>query len=211
MEKNTFFSKIGAAIKGGAQKVKTVFLPKIWAYIKESARKFMVTLKRNPQFIPLAMLLISFVVLSFNLTKISNTTATMNKLGMGLCAFISMLLSILSMVCMLNAFPKRQKPNKVMVGLMLAIFAIIIAADVFYCVRIYNGVYVDADAIKITVKNYFIVEAQTAMIVHIVTVALTAITVVLEPLFAKLLKKVNTSIEIEDNGEMEQIDISDED
>ena len=211
MEKNTFFSKIGAAIKGGAQKVKTVFLPKIWAYIKESARKFMVTLKRNPQFIPLAMLLISFVVLSFNLTKISNTTATMNKLGMGLCAFISMLLSILSMVCMLNAFPKRQKPNKVMVGLMLAIFAIIIAADVFYCVRIYNGVYVDADAIKITVKNYFIVEAQTAMIVHIVTVALTAITVVLEPLFAKLLKKVNTSIEIEDNCEMEQIDISDED
>ena len=211
MEKNTFFSKIGAAIKSGAQKVKTVFLPKIWAYIKESARKFMVTLKRNPQFIPLAMLLISFVVLSFNLTKISNTTATMNKMGMGLCAFISMLLSILSMVCMLNAFPKRQKPNKVMVGLMLAIFAIIIAADVFYCVRIYNGVYVDADAIKITEKNYFIVESQTAMIVHIVTVALTAITVVLEPLFAKLLKKVNTSIEIEDNGEMEQIDISDED
>ena len=211
MEKNTFFSKIWAAIKGGAQKVKTVFLPKIWANIKESARKFMVTLKRNPQFIPLAMLLISFVVLSFNLTKISNTTATMNKLGMGLCAFISMLLSILSMVCMLNAFPKRQKPNKVMVGLMLAIFAIIIAADVFYCVRIYNGVYVDADAIKITVKNYFIVEAQTAMIVHIVTVALTAVTVVLEPLFAKLLKKVNTSIEIEDNGEMEQIDISGED
>ena len=84
MEKNTFFSKIWAAIKGGAQKVKTVFLPKIWANIKESARKFMVTLKRNPQFIPLAMLLISFVVLSFNLTKISNTTATMNKLGMGL-------------------------------------------------------------------------------------------------------------------------------
>ena len=210
MEKNTFFSKEVSTKKGGAQN-KTAFLSKIWSYVKESARKFMVTLKRNPQFIPLAMLLISFVVLSFNLTKISNTTATMNKLGMGLCAFISMLFSILSMVCMLNAFPKRQKPNKVMVGLMLAIFAIIIAADAFYCVRIYNGVYVDADAIKITVKNYFIVEAQTAMIVHIVTVALTAITVVLEPLFAKLLKKVNTSIEIEDNGEMEQIDISGED
>ena len=210
MEKNTFFSKEVSTKKGGAQN-KTAFLSKIWSYVKESARKFMVTLKRNPQFIPLAMLLISFVVLSFNLTKISNTTATMNKLGMGLCAFISMLFSILSMVCMLNAFPKRQKPNKVMVGLMLAIFAIIIAADAFYCVRIYNGVYVDADAIKITVKNYFIVEAQTAMIVHIVTVALTAVTVVLEPLFAKLLKKVNTSIEIEDNGEMEQIDISGED
>ena len=71
---------------------KNVFT-KIWASVKEGARKFMVTLKRNPHYIPLVMLLISFVVLSFNLTKISNTTATMNKLGMGLCSFISMLFS----------------------------------------------------------------------------------------------------------------------
>lgn len=190
---------------------KKTFFSKIWAYIKESARKFMVTLKRNPNYIPLAMLLISFVILSLNLTKISNTTATMNKMGMGLCAFISMLLSILSMVCMLNAFPKRQKPNKVMIALMLFLFAIIITADVIYCVKVYNGVYNDADAIKITLKNYFIIEAQNAFIMHIVMMSLTAITVVLEPLFAKLLKKVNTSVEVEDNGEIEEIDISGED
>ena len=184
---------------------------KIWASVKEAARKFMVTLKRNPQFIPLTMLLVSFAILSFNLTKISNTTATMNKLGMGLCAFISMLLSILSMVCMLNAFPKRQKPKTAVVVLMLIIFAIIIAADVYYCITVIKGVTTDADAIKITAKNYFIVEAQNAVIIHIVMMFLTAISVLLEPVFAKLLKRVNTSINVEDNGEIATIDISEED
>lgn len=188
---------------------KNVFT-KIWASVKEGARKFMVTLKRNPHYIPLVMLLISFVVLSFNLTKISNTTATMNKLGMGLCSFISMLFSILSMVCMLNAFPKRKKPNLPVIILMMVIFAIIITVDVIYCIKVINGVTTDADAIKITEKNYFIVEAQNAMIAHIVTVALTMISVALEPVFAKLLKKVNTSINVEDNGEIAEIDISEE-
>lgn len=191
MEKKNIFSKIGLAIK-------------------ERARKFMVVLKRNPHFIPLAMLFIAFGVLSFNLTKISNTTATMNKSGMGLCAFISMLLSILSMVCMLNAFPKRKKPNMAMVIIMLVMFAVMIGADAIYCVKLVRGVTTDPDAITVTMKNYFIIEAQSALIAHIVTIALTAVCVVLEPVIAKLLKKVNTSIDVEDNGQIAAIDISEE-
>ena len=183
---------------------------KIWLAIKERARKFMVVLKRNPHFIPLAMLFIAFGVLSFNLTKISNTTATMNKSGMGLCAFISMLLSILSMVCMLNAFPKRKKPNMAMVIIMLVMFAVMIGADAIYCVKLVRGVTTDPDAITVTMKNYFIIEAQSALIAHIVTIALTAVCVVLEPVIAKLLKKVNTSIDVEDNGQIAAIDISEE-
>ena len=185
-------------------------LSKIGLSLKERARKFLVVLKRNPHFIPLAMLMIAFAVLSFNLTKISNTTATMNKSGMGLCAFISMLFSILSMVCMLNAFPKRKKPVMAMVVLMLLLFAIMIGADAIYLVKLVKGVTTDHDAIKVTMKNYFIVEAQLALILHIVTIALTAVTVVLEPVIAKLLKKINTSIDVEDNGEIAAIDISEE-
>lgn len=190
-------------------KEKNVF-SKIGAALKETLRRFTVTLKRNPHYIPLVMLLVSFIVLSFNLTKISNTTATLNKTGMGLCAFLSMLLSLLSMVCMLNAFPKRQKPKLAVVVLMLVLFAIIIGADVFYCIKLTNGITTDADAIKITVKNYFIVEAQNALVIHIVTVALTALFVLLEPVFAKLLRKINTSVDVEGNGDITAIDISDE-
>ena len=191
MEKKNIFSKIGLSLK-------------------EGLRKFVVVLKRNPHYIPLAMLIVSFAVLSFNLTKISNTTATMNKAWMGLCAFVSMLFSILSMVCMLNAFPKRKKPNVAMIVIMLALFAAIIVADAVYCVKLYNGVTTDTDAIKITMKNYFIVEAQNALIVHIVMMALTSVTVILEPVIAKLLKKINTSVDVEDNGEIAVIDISEE-
>ena len=191
MEKKKFFSKIG-------------FL------LKEGMRKLLVTLKRNPHFIPMTMLLVAFAVLSFNLTKISNTTAIMNKSGMGLCAFISMLLSILSMVCMLNAFPKRSKPNAAMIIIMIAFFAIMMAADITYAIKILNGVTTDVDAIKITEKNYFIVEAQTAMYAHVALLFVTLLTVVFEPLIAKLLKRINTSVDVEDNGEIAAIDISEE-
>ena len=185
-------------------------LSKTGLWFKERVRKFLVTLKRNPHFIPLAMLLIAFAVLSFNLTKISNTTAIMNKSGMGLCAFISMLLSILSMVCMLNAFPKRSKPNVVMIAIMLVFFAAMMAADIVYCIKIYNGVTTDVDAIKITAKNYFIVEAQTALYAHVALLFVTLLTVIFEPVIAKLLKRINTSVDVEDNGEIAAIDISEE-
>ena len=134
----------------------------------------------------------------------------MNKSGMGLCAFISMLLSILSMVCMLNAFPKRSKPNVAMIIIMIAFFAIMMAADITYAIKILNGVTTDVDAIKITEKNYFIVEAQTAMYAHVALLFVTLLTVVFEPLIAKLLKRINTSVDVEDNGEIAAIDISEE-
>ena len=191
MEKKNIFSKIGSTLK-------------------ERVRKFLVTLKRNPHFIPLTMLIISFVVLSFNLTKISNTTAVMNKSWMGLFAFVSMLLSILSMVCMLNAFPKRSKPNIPMVAVMLAFFAIIMTCDLLYCLKILNGVNDPIEPFKITEKNYFIVEAQMALYIHIGTMFVTTVTVVCEPIIAKLLKKINTSVDVEDNGTIAAIDITEE-
>ncbi len=184
---------------------------KLKAALKEFVRKFIVSLKKNPSVIPFAMLIISFLVFSLNLTAISNTTAKIQGIGMGLCEFCSMLFSILSMICLLNAFPKRQKPNISMIVIMLTFFAIIIAADAIYCFKLYNGVYVDADKITITMKNYFIVEAQNALIVHIVLMVLTTVSVILEPLIAKLLRRVNTSVAIEENAKIEAIDISDED
>jgi len=188
------------------------------AAVKEAIRKFLVTLKRNPHYIPLVMLLVSFVIISFNLTKISNTTATMNKLGMGLCSFVSILFSILSMVCMLNAFPKRKKPNLPVIILMLLMLAATIAVDALYYSKVVGAVTYDEalakanpEIILVTAKNFFIIEAADTMIFHIVSVALTALFVLLEPLFARLLKKINTSVNVDDNGEIAGIDISEED
>lgn len=183
----------------------------VWAWVKEKIRKMLVALKKNPQVIPLIALTVSFVIFSFNLTDISDTTAKIYGKNMGLCAFISMLLSILSYVCMFSAFPKRKKPNIAMVILLLVMYSIVIVADVSYYNSITRALTRPDNPIVVTKNTFYILNAQYIMSVHIVTTIITMVTVVLEPLIAKLLKKIKTSIDVEDNGELGVIDIGDED
>lgn len=167
--------------------------------LKEMVRKFIVTLKKNPSMIPFSMLIISFLIYSLNLTYVSNTTATMQGIGTGLCEFASMLFSILSMICMLNAFPKRQKPNYLMVGLLLGMFVIILGCDVIYSSKIASTIAKLGASIK--PKQYAeYTYTYGVVITHAVFMAVTGITVVLEPTFAKLLKKINTSVDLEETN-----------
>lgn len=181
------------------------------AWIKERIRKLLVALKKNPQVIPLIALTVSFVIFSFNLTDISDTTAKIYGKHMGLCAFISMLLSILSYVCMFSAFPKRKKPNIPLIILMFVMYIIIIIADVSYYNSITTALTRPENPIVVTRNTFYILNAQYIMSVHIVTIIITMVCVALEPLIAKLLKKIKTSIDVEDNGELDAIDIGDED
>ncbi len=182
----------------------------IGAWIKERIRKILVSLKRNPQFIPLLALTISFLVFSLNLTDISNTTAKIMGKHMGLAEFVSMLLSILSFVCMFSAFPKRQKPNWVMIALMYVMYIIIIVADVWYLGRINFALTRPENPIIVDATTQYIYNAYYYIEIHIVTIGITMATIALEPVFAKLLKKINTSVVVEDNGDLGAIDISDE-
>ena len=178
--------------------------------IKEGIRKFFVTLKRNPQYIPLAALLVSFLVYSLNLTVISNTTNKLLGANMGLCSFVTMLFSILSFVCMLNAFPKRQKPNILMILLMMVMYGAVIYADYTYVNTIVAEVNHPTHPIVITPELSYIAEAESLLNVHMVLVAVTMVCVLLEPVFAKLLRKINTSIEVEDNGHIDNIELTED-
>ncbi len=180
------------------------------AWIKEKCRKFLVTLKRNPQYIPLLALTISFLVFSLNLTDISNTTAKIYGKHMGFSAFVSMLLSILSYVCMLSAFPKRKKPNWLMIALMYVMYIIVIIADAWYLGRIDYALTRPENPIVVTEATQYIYNAYYYIQMHIVTVIITMVCIALEPLFAKLFKKINTSVDVEDNGELGSIDISED-
>lgn len=178
--------------------------------IKESRRKFLVSLKRNPQYIPIAALVASFLVFSLNLTSISNTTAKIMLPGMGLCAFISMLFSMLSFVCMLSAFPKRQKPNLLLIILMLLMYVGVIYADYTYYARIVEALTREENRLVITQSTIYIQEAQTVMLLHIVLIVITMVSVILEPLFAVILKKINTSIDVDDNGNIGNIELTED-
>ena len=180
------------------------------AWLKERVRKFFVALKKNPQAFPLAALLISFMYYSLNLTFISNTTAKLQGSNMGLAAFITMLFMMLSFVCMLNAFPKRKKPNVLMIVIMIVLYGVIIFADVHYLDRISYALTTSDSTLNQEALTY-IYKAWSIVSTHIYLIGATVVLVVLEPLIAKLIKKIKTSIEIEGGENIDSIDISGED
>ncbi len=183
---------------------------RIGGRIKESVRRFLVSLKKNPQSVPLAGLCVAFLEYSLNLTDISNTTAKLQGANMGLAAFVTMLFMILSFVCMLNAFPKRQKPNLAMIILMVVLYGAIIFADIHYLNTVDYALINSAGSLNNEAIVY-IYNAYNTITVHMILIGVTILLVLLEPLIAKLLKKINTSIEVEVSGDIGNIDIVDED
>ncbi len=178
---------------------------------KEFIRKFVVTLKRNPQYIALVALAAAFLVFSLNLTSISNTTAKINVSNMGQCEFAAMLFSILAFICFLRSFPKRQKPNMIMLGLMFLMQGIIIFVDAVYLSRINEALTREVSPIVIKDDMTYITTTQNVLTTHIVLVIVCIALVALIPVYGKLLKQIDTSVNIEGNGDMAAIDISGED
>ena len=178
--------------------------------LKEVWRKFLVSLKRRPQMIPLVVLVIAFLFYSLNLMYISDTTARIQGPGMGLAGFATMLFSMLSFMCYLNAFPYRKKPNIPMVVLMFAMVGIVIFADVYYSGAILNAVTRADNPIVPTEATSYIVTAYDNLRIHIVILVVAIVLVLLLPVYSKLLRKIKTSIDVGDNGNMEAIDISGE-
>jgi hypothetical protein len=190
----------GAALKSFARN--TV------AALKEFVRKSIVALKRSPQTIPMVMLLASFVYFSLNLTNMSDTTAKIQGVGMGLCQFCIMLFSLLSIVCMLNAFPKRKKPVLPMVILLFVMFGIIIFADFHYCNAIMAALTRAESPIKLDVNTEYIALAYNMLQTFVTLIGVTAGLVVTLPVYSKWIRKIKTSVEIEGNDDMAQIEIS---
>ena len=178
--------------------------------IKEIWRKFLVSLKRRPQMIPLTVFVVGFLFYSLNLMYISDTTARIQGPGMGLAGFATMLFSMLSFMCFLNAFPYRKKPNTPMVVLMFALIAIVIFADAYYISAIWNAITRADNPIKVTQDTSYIVFAEYYLRIHIGILAAGVVLTLLLPVYSKWLRKIKTSIDVGDNGNMEAIDISGE-
>lgn len=179
--------------------------------MKEFVRKFFVSLKRSPQSIPLVALAIAFIVYSFRLTSISHTTSRINTANMGQCEFAAMLFSILSFVCFLRAFPKRQKVNRPMLILLFLMLVLLVFADSVYLTRINEAITRAENTVVIDSNTMYIAEARSTVTAHIVLVGVCAILLATLPFYARLLRMINTSIDVEGNGDMDVIEISGED
>ena len=160
---------------------------------KEAWRKFLVSLKKRPHNIALVFMGVTFMVYSLNLTKVSNTTALINKAPMGLCEFIIMLFSMLAFVAFLNAFPRRQ-PVKVPMAIILYVMEICVAvADYIYLSKIGEAV----------VSNDYVVACTSMLNTHIVMTVISIVLVALIPVYGKALNKINTSIDVSGNDNVE--------
>ncbi len=177
----------------------------------EFLRRFFVGLKRRPSVIALVVLAAAFLYYSLNLTHISDTTAKIQGPGMGLCGFATMLFSMLSLVCFLNAFPRRKKPVIAMVVLMCLMFAVIIFCDVYYSNLIQTALTRAENPIRLDKSTIYIAQAYNVLQTHIVIECAGVALILLMPLYTKLLRRINTSISVEDNGRLDVIDISGED
>lgn len=181
--------------------------------LKEFCRKRIVALKHKPQTIPMIMLVITFLYYSLNLTQISNATAIVNMTPMGLCGFIAMLFSMLALVCFMNSFPSRKPVNKPMLILMFVMMVGILVADTVYYNTVMNALMGGAgSAVKLTAdKQMVMLKAITVLWNHRILIVISLALVVLMPLYSKLIRKINTSIEVEAGEEMATIDVAGED
>ncbi len=195
------------------------FIAKLGASIKEFFRKKVVSLKRNPKIIPLVILLVAFVYYSLNLTAISETTlqlqlrksveladGTIKKVSqnMGLTAFAIMLLSVLSVVCLLNAFPRRKKVNIPMLAIGVVMIGVVIYCDIHYtdCIWYWWNTQERRFA--------YVQKAYDAIYTHMYITIAGLVALVLMPVYTRLLKMINTSVIIEDNGNMDAIELSED-
>lgn len=181
-------------------------LKKMGASIKEFFRRKVVSLKRNPKMIPLVILLIGFIYYSLNITAISETTLQLQLPGknMGLTAFAIMLLSLLCVVCLMNAFPRRKNVNIPMLAIGVVMVAIVIYCDYHYADCIY-GWWTSQER-----RFDYVTKAYNAVNTHMVITIVGVVTLALMPVYTKLLGKINTSVEIEDNGNMDAIELSED-
>lgn len=178
--------------------------------LKEVWRKFLVALKRRPQLIPMAVLVGAFLFYSLNLMYISDTTARIQGPGMGLAGFATMLFSMLSFMCFLNAFPYRKKPNIPMLALLFVMLGVVICSDVYYINAVLTAVNRAENPIVVTENTIYIMYAEWYLRIHIGILAAAIALTALLPVYSKWLRKLKTSIDVGDNGNLEAIDISGE-
>ena len=129
---------------------------------------------------------------------------------MGLCGFVTMLFSMLSLLCYMNSFPRRKKVNKPMLIIFIVMIGIILFCDYRYRDLVYYAVALSANPIVITESTIYILEAYNMLLTHMILLVVSLVLMALGPVFKMLLNKNNTNVNIDGYDKMEAIDISSE-
>ena len=179
--------------------------------VKEWFRKKIVALKRRPQNIALLFLLVSTVYFMLSLFKISQAiyevyTQEGVETSIGICIFVTTLLSLLVLVSFLNSFPKRKKPNIFFIVLVFLMIGAMIACNIVFYVQMSDILALPAlQGATDTINK--VTTGQTYVIVHVALLGVSAVVFALLPAYRLLINKINTQVELESATEKMQGDI----
>jgi len=170
------------------------------AKVKEWFRKKTVALKRKPQTIALLFLAVTTIYFMLSLFKISQAIYEVYaqegvETTIGICVFVTTLLSLLVLVSFLNSFPKRKKPNIFFIVLVFLMIGAMIACDIVFYVQM-NTILALPNLAGATSTIDKVHTGQTYMIVHVVLLGISAVIFALLPVYSRLINKINTKIEV---------------
>lgn len=184
--------------------------PSFGAKVKEWFRKKIVALKRKPQQIPFIFIVIVSCIWLVWLFTFSKTASAFPIDVAGLSVFVVTLLSILIIFLFLNAFPKRKKPNIVMIVLVFVFMAAMIGMDVLYYVKVKEFIYGPRLNAAGLAKAPYAEKSLSYAVAHMILQGVSIVLFATLPLYKKLILKINTSKKIEGNEIKEKIDVEDE-
>ena len=173
---------------------------KFKAAVKEWFRKKIVGLKRKPQTIALVVLAITTIFFMLSLFVLSNSIYEVNaedpNTTIGLCIFVTTLLSLLVLVSFLNSFPKRKKPNIFFIVLVFLMIGAMLACDIVYYFQMegLNQRLIDKNALAMAAATQV---GQPYILAHIVLLGVSALVFALLPAYKILINKINTKVELE--------------
>ena len=97
-----------------------------------------------------------------------------------------------------------------MLALMILMVCGLIFCDVYYGGRITVALTREENRIDPTGKNIFVANAKNMLNVHMIILIVGLALTALLPVYTPLLKKINTSVNVEGSGDLAAIDISQE-
>lgn len=173
---------------------------KFKAGVKEWFRKKTVALKRKPQTIALVVLAITTIFFMLSLFKLSNSIYEINaedpNTTVGLCIFVTTLLSLLVLVSFLNSFPKRKKPNIFFIVLVFLMIGAMLACDIVYYLQMegLNQRLIEKSAMDMAAATQV---GQPYILAHVVLLGVSTVVFALLPAYRILINKINTKVELE--------------
>lgn len=164
--------------------------------MKERKRKFIVKLKRKPQTVTLFLLVVCCVVYTFNLSVHSNTVIY-TSISEGPSRFVPLFLfcttlaSILGIFTFTSAYPRNQR-RLIMVILVYAVLVLEMAMDIGYVAIVQSRVEIYLASGTSRMPSY-INESVSWIYVHLACVVLTALSMILMPVYHKKLMSIDTT------------------